>query len=122
MNLIFVALGGAVGALLRYSIGLIPYSAPFPILTLIINFLGAVIIGVVAGASEVKDVNSSLSLFIKTGVCGGFTTFSTFSLEAVNLLRSGQTALSVIYAVVSVVLCVLGVLLGMYISKLAFSK
>ena len=78
-----VGLGGAVGAMLRYLIGLVPVGASngFPIKTLLINILGAFVIGVLAVLGEKHSLPPLLVLTLKTGVCGGFTTFSTFSLE-----------------------------------------
>ena len=81
MGFLAVALGGAIGAMGRYAISLIPAKTAFPILTLITNFLGAVLIGFIVGlVSKRDDLSPSVVLFWKTGVCGGFTTFSTFSL------------------------------------------
>ena len=95
---LFVGLGGAVGAMLRYGMSMVPVKSEFPYMTLLINFLGAIAIG-------------SL-LLLKTGVCGGFTTFSTFSLEAVSLLEQHKTGMGITYILSSVLLCLLGVLLG----------
>ena len=82
MNFLFVALGGALGAVLRYAISLIPVKTEFPILTLVTNIVGAVAIGFIVGiVSEKENTSPNTVLFWKTGVCGGFTTFSTFSLE-----------------------------------------
>ena len=86
---LFVGMGGAVGAMLRYAISLIPYKGKFPLLTLFINVIGALIIGTIAGLSARKNLPQNAVLFLKTGVCGGFTTFSTFSLEAYSLLEQG---------------------------------
>ncbi|NCC42039.1 MAG: fluoride efflux transporter CrcB, partial [Clostridia bacterium] len=110
MNFLFVGLGGALGAMLRYAISLIPYKGDFPILTLITNFLGAVMIGFIAGYAAKKNVPSQAVLFLKTGLCGGFTTFSTFSLEAYLLFENGKILVGGIYAVLSVVLCLCGIL------------
>lgn len=106
LNCLVVALGGGIGACLRYLIGLIPLKEPFifPIKTLMINLLGCFVIGLIA-ALAVK--NTSLSpktvLFIKTGLCGGFTTFSTFALETETLIKTGHIGLAVLYAALSVV-------------------
>ena len=79
MNYFFVALGGAIGAMGRYAISLIPVKSAFPILTLITNCLGAVTIGFVVGlVSKRNDISPNAVLFWKTGVCGGFTTFQHF--------------------------------------------
>lgn len=118
MGFLFVGLGGAVGAMLRYAISLIPYKGSFPILTLVTNVLGAFVIGFVVGLATRKGMPNNFNLFLKTGVCGGFTTFSTFSLEAYNLFVGGSGILAVVYALLSVSLCVLGVWLGMLAAKL----
>ncbi|WP_296857436.1 fluoride efflux transporter CrcB [Treponema sp.] len=105
LNCLVVALGGGIGACLRYLIGLIPLKEPFafPVKTLMINLLGCFVIGLIA-ALAVK--NSTLSpktvLFIKTGLCGGFTTFSTFALETENLIKTGHIGVAVIYVALSV--------------------
>lgn len=112
MNFLMVGLGGALGASARYGISLIPVKAKFPVLTLLTNFLGAFLIGIIAGLAEVKNVSEARVLFWKTGVCGGFTTFSTFSLETLNLLEEGQAALGIIYMALSMGMCLLGVLVG----------
>lgn len=116
MGFLFVGLGGAVGAMLRYAISLIPYRGGFPLLTFVTNILGALLIGFIVGYASKRNVNDSLMLFLKTGLCGGFTTFSTFSLEAYNLFVSGNKILAVSYAVLSTVCCILGVWLGITLS------
>ena len=86
MNFLFVALGGAIGTMARYAISLIPFKSEFPLLTLITNIIGAVLIGFIVGIASSRDsVSGSAVLFWKTGICGGFTTFSIFSLEAYDL-------------------------------------
>lgn len=109
----FVGLGGAAGAMLRYGISMVPIKSDFPFMTLLINFLGALVIGMLAALSMRQSFLTEHSLLLlKTGVCGGFTTFSTFSLEAVSLLEQHKTGMGIIYIVSSVLLCLLGVLLG----------
>jgi CrcB protein len=113
MNFIFVAMGGALGALGRYLISLIPVTTIFPILTLITNILGAILIGFVVGLVGTKNqLSPYATLFWQTGVCGGFTTFSTFSLEAVTLLERHHYWLGGLYMVLSVCFCLIGVILG----------
>ncbi|MCR5545246.1 MAG: fluoride efflux transporter CrcB [Lachnospiraceae bacterium] len=113
MNFLFVGLGGAVGAIGRYAISLIPVKSEFPVLTLMTNVLGAVLIGFVVGvASSRDDISQNTVLFLKTGVCGGFTTFSTFSLEAYNLLEEKHYFLGGSYMALSVLCCVVGVIFG----------
>ncbi len=113
MNFLFVALGGALGAVGRYAISLLPVKSDFPILTLITNILGAILIGFVVGAAENREgISPGAVLFWKTGVCGGFTTFSTFSLEAYNLIDKKSYTLGGIYIVMSVLCCIIGIYCG----------
>ena len=114
---LFVGLGGAVGAMLRYAISLIPYRGSFPVLTLVTNVIGAILIGYIAGVTTQKHLPENTVRFLKTGVCGGFTTFSTFSLEAYTLSLDGKYTQAGLYAVLSVGLCLFGIFVGMYLSK-----
>ena len=117
MSFVFVALGGALGAIARYAISLIPVKAQFPILTLVTNILGAILIGFIVGVTDKKgDVSPNMVLFWKTGVCGGFTTFSTFSLEAYKLLEDKAYVHGGIYMALSVCCCIIGVFLGKRLS------
>ncbi len=119
MGFLFVALGGAAGAMGRYALSLIPVKTVFPFITLITNILGAMAIGFIVGLLSARDnLSPNVSLFWKTGVCGGFTTFSTFSLEAWQLMEKGNYLLSVLYAVLSVVCCIAGVWIGRKLSGL----
>ncbi len=118
MDFLFVGLGGAVGAMLRYEISLLPYKGDFPLLTLITNFLGALLIGFIVGASVKNQWSAQMVLFLKVGVCGGFTTFSTFSLESFHLLDIGRPYLAGGYMALSVVLCLAGVAGGMAVARL----
>ena len=113
MAFLFVALGGALGAAGRYAISLIPVKMTFPILTLVTNILGAILIGFVVGVVNNREiVSSNAVLFWKTGVCGGFTTFSTFSLEALSLLEQKNYGLAALYIFLSVGFCLLGIIVG----------
>ena len=79
MKFIVIGLGGALGAVCRYSCSLIPFKCTFPLITLIINFIGSTVIGVIIGLSMTNNLSPNTILFWQTGVCGGFTTFSTFT-------------------------------------------
>ena len=91
-------------------------------MTFITNILGAVLIGMIAQvALEFTSMPPNFLLFMKTGVCGGFTTFSTFSLESVTLIENHQVRTAVLYIVFSILCCVVGVLLGKWIGMKVFS-
>ena len=118
MELLFVSLGGALGAAGRYAISLLLVKTGFPILTLLINITGAVLIGFIAGIVSNNEVSPNIILFWKTGVCGGFTTFSTFSLEAFTLFENKAYLSGGIYIFLSVVCCLAGVFCGKKLSML----
>ena len=114
-NCLFVGIGGFFGSIARYLIGLIPIreGGVFPINTLLINVAGALLIGIIAAmALKNQEMDPHLILLLKVGVCGGFTTFSTFSLETVGLLESGNYLTALLYVIASVVLCVAVTLLA----------
>ena len=120
LNVLFVGLGGFAGAVLRYLLGLIPVENPngFPVCTFIINIVGAFLIGIVTAlAAKYSSFDPKLVLFLKTGLCGGFTTFSTFSLETMELFKGGSVMVGVLYVILSVTLCVLAVMLGQLVIK-----
>ena len=120
LDCIVIGLGGFTGSVLRYLAGKIPHGNPagFPINTLLINVLGSFAIGLIAAlAARDPGLNPRLVLFVRVGLCGGFTTFSTFSLETFELLRAGSYAAAGLYAVLSAVLCVLAVVLAHMLVK-----
>lgn len=86
VNLLLVAAGSALGGMLRYltAIALGARSGAFPIWTLVVNLIGGFAIGALAGAAP---LSARMRLLAMTGVCGGFTTFSAFSLETIELWR-----------------------------------
>ena len=109
LNCIFVGVGGMLGSVARYLMSLIPLkiSNGFPVMTLLINVLGALLIGlIVAWTEKTGGLSAHTVLLLKVGLCGGFTTFST---ETEQLLQSGRGMAAAIYAVLSVILCVLAV-------------
>lgn len=105
LNILAVGLGGFVGATLRYLIGLIPIqeATAFPIKTFLINIVGCIAIGIITvAATKNHTLNPHLILFLKVGVCGGFTTFSTFALETATLLKNGNAGIAFLYMLGSV--------------------
>lgn len=111
-NCLFVALGGGLGAVGRYLLSLIAAPWSFPVMTLLTNFLGRWSSAPWPRRRDSCPMSKSAVLFLKTGLCGGFTTFSTFSLETVELLEQGRWAAGGGYILASVGLCLAGVLLG----------
>ena len=111
-NCLIVGAGGALGTICRYLIGLLEVQpeSGFPVKTLFINVLGAFVIGLVT-ALAVKNsaLDPRLVLLLKVGVCGGFTTFSTFAYETSELLQTGRGAAALAYVLLSVTLGVLAV-------------
>ncbi len=115
MDCIVVGVGGFVGAVCRYLIGMIPLKegCTFPIKTFLINIAGSFLIGIVAAlAMKTESLDSRTVLFLKVGICGGFTTFSSFALETTDLMKDGKMHLAAIYTVLSVTLGVLAVFAG----------
>ena len=118
MKFLIIGLGGGIGAILRYLISAVPLKVSFPVQTFVTNVLGAILIGIVVEVVAGKQVSQNWSLFWRVGICGGFTTFSTFSLETYNLIEKGNTGIALGYAILSVVLSVIGVFAGRGIVKM----
>ena len=117
MKFIVIGLGGALGAVCRYSFSLIPFKYTFPLLTLLINLIGSTVIGFIIGLSMTNKLSPNTILFWQTGVCGGFTTFSTFSAETLGLFQAGKIFQGSVYIILSIGLCLLGVFLGQCLAR-----
>jgi fluoride exporter len=112
-NFLLVGLGGGLGSMLRYATSLLVNSRTFPYATLTVNIIGGFIIGVVFAFSIKNEASSDAwKIFLATGICGGFTTFSAFSLENMGLLQTGKYGLAAVYIAASITLGILAAFLG----------
>jgi CrcB protein len=118
MGFLLVFIGGGVGAALRHGVNLTLarlVGTAFPYATLFVNVTGSFVIGLLAGYFAFKGGGGAQHwrLFLTTGVLGGYTTFSTFSLDTILLYERGQLALAALYVVLSVALAIAGLLIGL---------
>ena len=119
MTTLQVALGGAIGAILRFltGIGILRLVGPgFPLTVLGVNVLGSFFMGLFVVFATQRGV-TQLNPFVLTGLLGGFTTFSASSLEAVHLFERGAMGQALAYVVISVVLSIGGLILGLMIAR-----
>ena len=124
LRFFIIGLGGAIGAILRYVMGGLDYrfsNGVFPVSTLVVNVTGSLVIGFLWGAFDRFEFSPNMRLFIFIGILGGYTTFSTFSLETFNLMRDGEYKIAIINAALSVVLSVGAVFAGYIVSKTAMN-
>ena len=120
-TLLLIGTGGFIGTILRYLLSQFIQSkalSAFPYGTLGVNILGCFIIGIVFALSERTSMHPEWRLFLATGICGGFTTFSAFTNETFGLLRDGQLWYASVYIIVSVVIGVLATFIGYSLLKL----
>ncbi|MHB1304254.1 MAG: fluoride efflux transporter CrcB [Acidiphilium sp.] len=117
ITVLVVMLGGAIGTFARYAISLLalPISRQLPLGTIAINIAGSFVIGFFGTLTLAHGrfpVSENARLFVMIGICGGFTTFSSFSLQTLDLLRGGAMGRAAINIAASVVLCILAVAAG----------
>lgn len=114
---LLVGLGGAAGSMLRYMLGFLPVYSLFPVITFFINIVAAVIMGFVTVWLDMKvSAGGELSLLLRTGFCGGFSTLSALSLEVIKLGQTHHMVMAACYAVLTLLLCLLGIMLGEYLA------
>lgn len=137
MNYLYVAIGSAVGGLARFIVGTwlqsrlddwapranAPHFLPFPIGTLIVNVTGSFLLGVILAvvARQGEHANAT-RLLLAVGLCGGYTTFSTFSADTMGLIENGGGGLAMLNIVASVVLALLAVLAGASVARLVLGR
>jgi CrcB protein len=119
-----VALGAASGGVLRYWVGYFTHAStkswPWP--TLAINVVGSLILGLFAAAALERGWGDGWKLLVAVGFCGGFTTFSTFSFETVDLILRRDINVAFQYILASVLLCIGGCWLGVHFGRLLFAR
>ena len=116
-TVIHVALGGAIGAAARYGVGVaLVRPGAFPIGVLAVNIIGSFLMGLIVVYLGQKML-SHLNPFLMTGILGGFTTFSAFSLEAYTLFERGEVGQAAIYVIASVVLSIAALIAGIFIMR-----
>lgn len=120
-QLLLVGFGGFIGSVLRFLISKLNHSwhlLSLPMGTLAVNVIGSFVIGLLIGMSAKGNlISADLRLFLMVGLCGGFTTFSTFSSENMLLLQNGQIATAILYMGLSIVLGLLAVWGGYLVTQ-----
>jgi fluoride exporter len=112
-NFLVVGLGGGIGAMLRFFFSSIIKTTTFPLNTFLINVLGSLLIGIVfALGSKNQSISENLKLFLATGICGGFTTFSAFSIENMQMFNERNYTMAFLYIFTSVSFSILAVFIG----------
>ena len=124
MNYLIIFVGGGIGATLRHGVNVTfgrLFGTAFPWHTLFENVTGSLVMGVLAAYFAFKgDASQSWRLFLTTGILGGYTTFSTFSLDAMLLYERGEVGVSALYVVASVMASLLGLFAGLWLVRSVF--
>ena len=121
LNYLVISLGAALGGVFRYGLASFiqkRVESFFPYGTLVVNILGSFVLGFIMYYLDEKDfLSPQMRLFLTVGLCGGFTTFSTFSYETLNLIRNSQFLLATTNVLGSVFLCLIAIYLAYIVSK-----
>jgi fluoride exporter len=120
-EILYVGAGSALGGIARFLVNrgfMTFFHHPFPLATFLVNISGSFLIGYIYSSSlKYEWLTSSVLLFLITGICGGFTTFSAFSYENVMLVRNGHFPLSILYIFASIILGIGAALAGFWLGK-----
>lgn len=119
MNFLYVFIGGGLGSICRYGISKLIRQSDmhFPTATFIANVISCIVLGYLLGLTLKNGLSSPQRLLWMTGFCGGFSTFSTFSGETFQLLQSGQSTTAIAYVLASLLVCILCIWLGLWLSQ-----
>jgi CrcB protein len=120
-QILLVGLGGGIGSILRFAVSLFStkyFDYKFPIATITVNVIGSLLIGIIlAYLHKTNSESSDLKFLLAIGFCGGFTTFSTFAWENLQLFNNQQYYLAIFYTLLSLLLCFIGVAGGYFLIK-----
>lgn len=120
LRLLFIGLGGAIGTMCRYLVSSIDArwsNGIFPLSTLLINVAGSLVIGLLWGFFERSVISPHVRMFIFVGILGGFTTFSTFSLETFHLIRDGEIKVALMNVAMTNIVGIALVFVGFWLSR-----
>ena len=122
MNVILIFIGGGLGSILRYLTNIFVREHTgndFPFGTLLINIAGSLVIGLAYGLIKKASVPTDhIAAFVMVGICGGFTTFSAFSLDFVTMVNDGKALPALTYVLASVTCAILATFMGIWLTKL----
>ena len=118
MAFIWVFIGGGIGSMLRYGISrVVPYAGGFPIATFMANLISSFILGYLLAQAFRNNLSQEYRWLLMSGLCGGFSTFSTFSAENFQLMEEGAYKLMIFYVICSVVLGIAAIFAGYFLGR-----
>lgn len=118
MAFLLVFIGGGVGSVMRYSLSrLIPYAGGFPFATLLANILSSLLLGYLMALAFRNNISQEYRWLLMTGLCGGFSTFSTFSAENFQLLEEGSYGILSLYILASIILGIGALFIGFMLGR-----